>query len=471
MLWTCISLPHLALDGVLRRRDDDSPLVLVDGPANARCVVAANAAAQSAGLHVGQRLSAAQALLAQFEAIPYDPVDADRWQRFLAGVAYRYSSQVALLPHAIVLEISRSRSLLGDWAKIERHLRSDLAELGFRHHMAAAPTPHAAQVLANASDGLAVFSRETMQRALEAIPLQKSYLPEQAVDALPRMGIRRLGQLLRMPRDGLQRRFGGGLLQAIDRLLGDMPSGLDLYLPPDAVDWRIELSHEVENIAALVFPVKRMTGDLAAYLSGRDGGVQRFVLRLEHRENAVTEVPVGMLSPERDASVLFEAARGRLEQVQLPAPVLSLRLIASDLPGFVPAGRDLFDERPTNALPFEQLRERLRARLGDAAVYRLGTTIDPRPEHSQRMVAADERFLEPRPRPTWLLDKPIPLRGALRILAGPERMETGWWDDCETRRDYYIVETAQGQRAWAYCMPGEHAPGEHMGWMLHGWFA
>ncbi|GGA51167.1 DNA repair nucleotidyltransferase [Dyella nitratireducens] len=440
--------------------------MLVDGPANARCVVAANASAQDAGLYVGQRLTAAQALLAQFEAMPYDAAEADRWQRFLAGVAYRYSSQVALLPQAIVLEISRSRSLLGEWQTIERSLRSDLSALGFRHDIAAAPTPHAAQVLASIKDGQAVLTREVMQRALEAVPLVKSHLPEHAVDALSRMGIRRLGQLLCMPRDGLQRRFGAELLQTIDRLLGDAPAGLELYVPPDAVDWRIELSHEVENIAALVFPIKRMTSDLAAYLSGRDGGVQRFALQLEHRGGKATEVPVGMLLPERDANVLFEATRGRLEQVQLPAPVLSLRLMANDLPGFVPAGRDLFDERPANALPFEQLRERLRARLGDRAVYRWGATIDPRPEHSQCTTILDDNFIEPRTRPTWLLPKPIPLRGMLRILAGPERIETGWWDGDAVRRDYYIVETEQGQRAWVYC-----APDEQCGWMLHGWFA
>jgi protein ImuB len=466
MLWICIALPHLALDGVLRRRDDKGPLVLVDGPAQARCIVAVNDSAHASGLYVGQRLTTAQALLAQFEAMSYDAAEVDRWQRFLAGVAYRYSSQIALLPQAIVLEISRSRSLLGDWAQIERNLRRDLSELGFRHRIAAAPTPHAARVLADVRDGHAVLTQETLRRALDAMPLQSSHLPEHALDALPRMGIRRLGQLLRMPRDGLQRRFGAGLLHAIDRLLGDAPSGLDLYVPPDTVDWRIELSHEVENIAALVFPLKRMTGDLGAYLAGRDGGVQRFALRLEHRDRAVTEVPVGMLSPERDANVLFEAARGRLEQVQLPAPVLSLRLIADDLPGFVPAGRDLFDERPVNALPFEQLRERLRARLGDRAVYRWSTTHDPRPEHSQRIAAHDERFIEPRARPTWLLKQPIPLRGPVRIVAGPERMETGWWDSDAMRRDYYIVETVQGQRAWAYC-----APDERRGWMLHGWFA
>jgi protein ImuB len=466
MLWACLLLPQLALDGVLRRRADDSPLVLVDGPVNARTVVAVNASAREAGLRVGQRLTAAQALLARFEAVPYDAADVARWQQFLAGVAYRYSSQVALLPHAIVLEVSKSQSLFGSWAMMEHRLRKDFAALGFRHRIAAAPTPHGAYVLAGVSDGQTALSHQGLRHLLDDVPLSKSRLPAQAMDALPRMGVRRLGQLLNMPRDGLQRRFGAELLQGMDCLVGDRPAGLDLYMPPDAIDWNIELSHEVENIAALIFPLKRMTGDLAAYLSGRDGGVQRFFLKLEHRDLAATEVPISMLSPERQGDVLFEAARGRLERVQLPAPVLALRLIADDLPGFVPAGRDLFDERPANALPFEQLRERLRARLGDRAVYQWGSTIDPRPEHSQRIAVQDHAPLEPRPRPTWLLERPIPLRGALRVISGPERLETGWWDGGDTRRDYYVLETELGQRAWAFC-----APGEQSGWMLHGWFA
>jgi protein ImuB len=51
-------------------------------------------------------------------------------------------------------------------------------------------------------------------------------------------------------------------------------------------------------------------------------------------------------------------------------------------------------------------------------------------------------------------------------VAGPERIETGWWDGGDIRRDYYVVRTSQGQCAWVYC-----APGEQGSWMLHGWFA
>ncbi|HTN10848.1 MAG TPA: DNA polymerase Y family protein, partial [Acetobacteraceae bacterium] len=470
MLWACIVLPHLALDGVLRRRADAGPLVLVNGPVNARSIVSANREAREAGLHVGQRLSAAQALLTRFDALPYDREAVDRWHRFLAAVAYRYSSEVSLLPHAIVLEVSRSMGLFGPWPRLEAMLRADLAALGFRHRITAAPTPHAAHVLAGVSDGQAVLSPDTLRRALQGVPIGKSRLPAAATEALPGMGIRTLGQLLGLPRDGLRRRFGAELLAALDRLTGDLPAGLDAYRPPDVFDLRIELMHEVENIASLVFPLRRITGDLAAYLAGRDGGVQRFVLRLEHRDNRVTEVPVGLLTPEREPGMLFELARGRLDQVQLPQPVLAMRLIARELPPFVPGGRDLFDDRPANAVPIEQLRERLRARLGDRAVHQLDSTTDPRPERAQAVACGRGfnrdafAFTNPKspipnpgskasrlkplpqsdgPRPTWLLDRPIPLRGtAPRILSGPERLETGWWDGGEVCRDYYVVETS-----------------------------
>ena len=467
MLWACIYLPHLALDGILRRRPTEGPLVLVDGPVNARTIVSANEAARAAGLRVGQRLSAAHALLSQFDALAYDHASVGRWHRFLAAVAYRYSSEVSLLPQSIVLEVSKSMGLFGPWSRLEAMLRADFAELGFRHRIAAAPTAHAAHVLTTVSDGQVVLTRDTLRHALQRVPIARSRLPADAIAALPGMGIRTVGQVLALPRDGLHRRFGAELLASLDRLTGDLPSGLALYRPPDTFDVRIELLHEVENQSALIFPVRRMVNDLAAYLAGREGGVQRFVLRLEHREGRFTPVPVGLLAPERDGALLFEFARGRLEHVVLPEPVLALRLIARDLPAFVPAGRDLFDERPAHALPIESLHERLRARLGDGAVYRLGSTSDPRPERAQRAATPDDVPIEPHPRPTWLLPRPIPLRGGDPvILAGPERLETGWWDGGEVCRDYYIIETSLGQEAWAFC-----APGETTGWMIHGWFA
>jgi protein ImuB len=229
------------------------------------------------------------------------------------------------------------------------------------------------------------------------------------------------------------------------------------------------LNFDVESHQALLFPLKRLISDLAAFLAGRDSGVQRFALYLEHVQGPDTVMPVGLLSAEREVAMLFELARGRLEQIQVPSPVRAVRLLARDLPTFVPAHRELFDERPQQALPWEQLRERLRARLGDDSVNGLRAHADHRPECAWQ-AASDSKpgvLLLDSPRPGWLLAEPLPVHEfSTRILAGPERIESGWWDGGDVRRDYYLIETRTGQRGWAYRTVGEGG-----GLLLQGWFA
>ncbi|GGK10639.1 Y-family DNA polymerase [Luteimonas terricola] len=491
MLWACIALPRLALDAVLRRTPDPSrPLALVSGPAQLRHLHAVNASAAAAGLKSGMRLSAAHALLSDVAMVEHDPASEARWQRFLAAWAYRHSSQVsAQWPGAIVLEVRASFRLFGPWPRFEARLREELDGLGFSHRIALAPTPRAARVFAGLRDGFAVTSAEAMREALARVPVRRAALPDDAGERLHRMGVRTFGALKAMPRDGLRRRFGIALLDHIDRLHGDADDPLECYAPPDHFDGRIELGFEVESHQALLFPLRRLIADLATYLSARDGGVQRFTLRLEHearhalpsheadREQeagpAHTDVPVGLLAAERDAAVLFDLTRNRLEQAALPAPVIAVRLLARELPPFVPAARDLFDTRPAQAVPWPQLRERLRARLGDEAVHRVAPSGDPRPERAWRRAGVDDDAAcaapaPPRPpRPAWLLPRPVPLRDPrLRIVSGPERLESGWWDGDDARRDYYVLETSRGQRAWAFAPPGVQGD-----WMLHGWFA
>lgn len=473
MLWACLLLPQLALDAVLRRLPDPrAPLALVGGPAQLRSLHAVNAAAAQAGLSAGMRLTAAHALLPEFAMIEHDPQAEARWQRFLAAWAYRHSSLVsAQWPGCIVLEVRASFRLLGPWPRLEARLREELGALGFTHRLALAPTPRAARVFAGLRDGLAVMQAAAMQDTLDRVPIRRAVLPGDAGERLHRMGVRDLRALRALPRDGLRRRFGLELLEHLDRLYGQAEDPLACYAPPDHFDARVELGYEVESHMALLFPLRRLLGDLCTYLSIRDGGVQRFLLRLEH-EQGHSDVEVGLLSAEREPALLFELTRNRLERAAIPRPVVALRLLARELPPFVPATRDLFDLRAQQTLPWPQLRERLRARLGDDAVYRVAPAGDPRPERAWRRIEGDSGPISAiapvrPPRPAWLLPQPIPLRDPRpRIVSGPERLESGWWDGEDARRDYYVLETSQGQRAWAFAPAGEQG-----GWMLHGWFA
>jgi protein ImuB len=468
MQWACVLLPQLAMDGVLRRLEasTDVAIALVEGPMQRRVLHAVTPAARALGLRPGMSLAAAQALSTQFRIAELDPDAVERSRLLLAAWAYRFSSQVSIdLPHAIVLEVGHSLRLFGPWPRLEARMREELHALGFRHRIVAAPNPHAARVLANVHDGDA-FDAHTLPNALGQMPLERSGLPEQVAFALSRMGLRKLRQVFALPRDALARRFPKTVLEHLDRVRGGLVAPLRCHHPPDHFEGRIEFEYDVESSQALLFPLRRLAQDLAAFLAGRDGGVQRFTLVLEHERHAASEVQVGLLTPQREAPMLFELGRGRLEQARLPAPVRGMRLVARELPAFVPAAPDLFETRAQQDVPWPQLRERLRARLGDDAVHGIGHAPDHRPEH---IAMAGKSPPDARLRPGWLLQHVVPLRDhALRVLAGPERIETGWWDGGDIRRDYYLVETSLGQRAWAFCPAGEVDPAH---FMLHGWFA
>jgi len=472
MDWVCIGLPQLALDKRQREvADTTQPLALLSGPVQRRIVHVANIAAQQHGVRAGLSLASAQALCPGLQWHPFDPVATEQLRQRIAAWAYRFSAQVTTdFPDAVVLEIGRSRRLFGEWPELQARLREELRSWGITHRLCAAPYPMAAHVLAMAGDEFDAWGVDShrVQAALGCLPVQRAGLDAASVLSLQRLGLRQLRQVFELPRDGLARRTSPTLLLQLDRMRGLLPTPVRYYHPPDQFDVRIEFDAEVESHLALAFPLRRLIDDLGLFLSARDGGAQQLNLFLAHEGRPPTQVVVGLLSPERDPARLFELARTRLEQASCPAPVRALRVQVTHLPPFVPGTQDLFDSRSQQALTWSQLRERLRARLGDASVQGVGMRAEHRPELATLAHATSELAVLPEQlRPAWLLPVPRPLRErVLRVLSGPERIESGWWDGADVRRDYYRVETTAGQQAWVFCAPGERGP-----YMLHGWFA
>lgn len=504
MLWAAIALPELPLSAVFRA-GDEGPCAVFDGPENRPQLIAVNAAAAALGIRPGHAPAAAHALSADLRLRRRDTAAEAALLEGLAAWAYGFSGMVALaVPDALLLEVGASLRLFRGWPTLERRLREGLDELGHPHRLAMAPTPLGARVLADVADGTAVNDEGRLLTALGHVSLEQAHLAEKTVAALAAMGLRRLRDLFRLPRPELARRVGDAVLAHLDRLRGSIADPRPLYRPPDRFAARIEFDREIDSTEALLFPLLRLSRELAAFLLARDGGVQQFELVFEHELHAqgsidgsesptrprqpnaprilthdgsigsVTRVTVSLLEPVRAAEALFEFARGRLERVDLPAPARAISLRADSLPPFVPARRDLFDIRPGAGLDWPTLAERLRARLGDRAVRGFTMHADHRPERAWRECPgvrasspAASCGAELRPRPVWLLPRALPLRGQVaRLLAGPERIETGWWDGYDVRRDYYMAELATGQRAWLY---REVDGGD--GWMLQGWFA
>ncbi len=474
MLWACLRLTHLALDA-LHVGDARHPHAVIDGTGSRRHIVLANEAATKAGVRSGQPLAGAQLLCPRLAATPRDG-DAERQAlEAFAAWAYRYSADVSLAAaDTLFVEVGASLNLFGGWPALERRMRGELDRLGFHHALATAPTAAAARVFATCNAGIAIPAVVTLQPALAVAPLVASGLAADTVAALHGMGLRMLGDLFRLPRPELARRIGQAALDHLDRMRGVAPETLPRWQPPTRYVRRVEFDCGIESQVALAFPLQRMIREFALFLATRDSGTQRFELHLEHEDAARTRIEVGLLAPQRDAASLFDLARARLERVALAAPVHALALHADDLPILSPLHRDLFDTNRREQLDWPALAERLRARLGDAALHGLACVADHRPGRAWRFAPLDAKPVPPpvrAARPFWLLARPLPLHAApRRVIAGPERIESGWWDERDQRRDYYVIELHAGQRAWAFLEAGSPINAT-TGWTLHGWFA
>jgi len=319
-------------------------------------------------------------------------------------------------------------------------------------------------------EGLHLAEPADIRGQLGPLPLSRLHLEPSQLTAMERMGFRRLRDLLRLPRKDLTRRFGPALPDYLDRLLGARADPRVLYRPPETFAAQMELPAEIQHSQALLFPLRRLLEELCGVLRGGDTAVQALQITLGHEDHDDTPLDLGLQSPTQDATRLLTVLRERLERLRLPGPVRSIRLEAAQLLPFDAGQHSLFGDTPAERQQnIERLAERLQARLGRTAVAGLTGVEDHRPEYSWRTRALDEppRCSSLAHRPAWLLPQPQRCAiGDYQILAGPERIESGWWDGRDCRRDYFIVRDAQGSMLWAF---HEYKP--RPGWYLHGVFA
>jgi len=461
-------------------------------------VVAANAHARDAGIRRGQSITAALALVPAIALRERDPAaEADALSE-IAALALAFTPNASLVPpDAIVAEIGGSLRLFGGLARLIDQLRAAVQARGYTTRLALAPTPLAASLLARAGSTMPVPDIAHLPDALDPLPLALLDLDPGAPAALDAAGIATLGDARRLPRAALARRFGRSLVDALDHAFGNRPDPRPPYRPPPRFERRLPLIAPVDTVEALGFGVNRLVNDLADWLLARGLGVTRISLELVHerhlRERGLspTIVTFALAAPARAPAHLVAVLRERLARVALPASVEAI-VLASDETATLP-GRNLGllpeDEAGTAIVP---LIERLRSRLADDAVVVLEPRAEHRPEHAMRAVATVHgapasrhdavmsgnaspcAALPTAARPLWLLDEARPLGTTLEtqpwiLRDGPERIESGWWDGRDLRRDYFVAETPQGEIVWIY---RDHRYGTDDGeWFLHGLFA
>jgi protein ImuB len=445
-----------------------------------------------------------------------DPLTALGWW------ALQFTPKVALVQGAVLMEVSASERLFGGRHQL---LAGVLKQKG----------PVALVKRARAATSLIALARLQLStpapRKPDELPLTTLLAAQPHLPTLTRIGCTTWGQLRALPRGGLVRRFGAGLLDALDRAYGAKPELYPWLALPDVFEARLELAARIDNAPALMFGVRRLLAQLHVWLQARQRGILALALGWEldaRRQDAPQgRITVRTAEPTLDMLHVQRLLAEHLAQVTLHAPALYLHLRSLETAALPGANASLLPDDVRKGDSLHHLLERLSARLGANHVLRAVPCADHRPEHMQVWQAASsavpatpvaatqvpvlainsiagcahysrasglhdaKKKIKPDALyPTWLLTQPLKLsvhnntpqcEGPLTLLAGPQRVEAGWWgvqtpggSPCALR-DYFLAHSEQMGLLWVYQerLGGQSGAERKAGadWYLHGLFA
>ena len=474
-LWIAAHVPQLPLLA-LRSVGDTAPLVVVD---THQRIVDADETAQAAGVRIGMTLGAALAAAPGIEPRTRDVARELALLQRLAGIAAAFTPQVSIEPpDGLLLEIKPSITLFGGLRELCRQVRDAcradpvFTQLQGQARFTLAPTALAALAAARAGARCFITNPAVLPARLKPLPLTVLRWPEEDNARLAAMGVRTLGELMRLPRAGFAKRFGVARLADLDRLLGRRADPRRRVARRERYRGRLDLDHEIEEHEQILQALQPLLAELEQFLRVRQRGINAVQCRFHHHRAAPTACVLRLAAPEANAARLLSLLRERLATLVLPEPVRRCELRSGALIERMVASSPLWSPGElghASAGEMPALVEHLRARLGANAVYGLRRVCEHRPENAQ--VLAEPLLVPdakrkpvgnigaPFRRPTWLLHVPRELesqrgrprhRGALTLLGGPERIESGWWDGADVQRDYYVAQEADGARLWIY---------------------
>jgi len=484
-------------------------------------IVAANAAARDCGVRAGQKRATALALAPHTRLGEADPARDAAALMAVAHVLMGFTPAVSLVAdHVVLAEVQASLRYFGGLPRLLQRLRAELAPLGHVLRLACAPTAQGAQWLAVGSDDTmhALPNTRTDWRArIGTVPVARMAAAAPHLAALEALGLATATDLWKQPRAGLTRRFGGALLADIDRALGDLADPRTALQPAPTFDSRLELFMRADDSAALLTGAAVLLNRLTAWATAHHGLVAGFELRLHHEScrkmledpsSRTSKLEIGLGEPVSDTAHLHSLLRERLQRFPLAASVIELSLHCHAITPGAPPNTELFPSAASVGEGWHRLLERFEARLGPHNIQRLQPVADHRPELATTVhqggedssarsrtqgaplnlaapagptaTASGDPAHWPRlKRPVWLLREPQPLRDEggtpllsgkpLWLVAGPERIEAGWWDGGYAARDYFIAQDNDGALLWVYRFRRAPEVGE-VGWYLQGRF-
>jgi protein ImuB len=488
----CLWFPEWPIQRRLAAHPDleQSILLLTESTPRGEFVRHVNRQGERRGVTAGMPLSEARTLVRPRDRLVCEPTHPEHDRRALIELALqaeRFSFCVGLeeteRPECLLLNVTGITHLFGGEEPLGRQIEEWASAQRLEGRIAVAATVGQAWAAAHVVSQHrqpAILSSED-RKILEAFPLVALRLSEATISKLHRLGLETVSQLLALDRPALLRRFGEELLRRLDQFTGHRPELITPCRPHPRYRVERRLEEGIIHPEAIEHLSSSLLEQLLRQLQPWRLGLRhlRGELRLEDRSAPAIDLRVCQAT--HDQRHLDDLLRFQWERTSLPAPLMSLSWEALEVTPLDAAQGELFDQASRDqARQYAMLINRLVSRLGEEAVVAPQLLPDPVPERSVRRRPITQVIgepLSPHParrchaldRPTLLFNKPRPIdviavapEGPPHLILwdshrweiggawGPERIESGWWQDEFVRRDYYRAETTTGLRLWLF---------------------
>jgi protein ImuB len=503
----CLWLPHWPITRLRRRDAPDRPLAAVETIRGQRSLASVGPVAEDRGLYPGQPLANARAICPNLAVIEADPKADSMALARLAAWCERYTPLVAIdPPDSLWLDITGCPIAdADDGSRFARDIVERLLAIGIPCRVSVAGTTGAAWALAHGPLGerrICIVAPGQERGALAGLSIGALRLDQRVIARLRRVGLRLIGELLRLSRSDLTSRFGPMPGLRLDQALGNVEEAI-IWLHPQIV-WqeRLDFAEPISTPDDLALALALLIDRLCRRLAEQDKGARRFIAHFYRTDAQAPQIAVATAMPVRDAVHVGKLFQERLSTVDPGFGIDVITLAAEDTTLLKTTQARLDGHAQTEANDgLARLLDTLSNRLGADRVWRLAPHESHQPEWRERRIAATiapvagwtDDLLAVRPirllqRPesievTALLpdDPPVQFRWRrvlhrIRSASGPERIASEWWRNPDTFieanriRDYYRVEDQYGGRFWIY-RADRYGEENTSNWYLHGLFA
>ena len=458
----CVDVPALPLQILLRRHPGwaGHPVAVVAEDRPQGLVLCINESARRGGVRMGMRHAAALSLAPGLRA---DTVSAEDTERGVADVVarlLRFTPGVepsAAEPGVFLLDASGLLRLHGSLAAWAAEMRRDLAAHGFRSRIAVGFTRFGVYAAARTIRDVVIFeSEEDETRAARGVALERLGVDPALLVTLTKLGVVTVGDFLRLPEDGLARRFGKEAQRLRRFAEGGPGTPLVRAVPVEPLVERAATEHPETDATRLVFVAKRLVDRLVARAAARGEAVVEIAIRFVLDRHPPVEERMRTATPTLEAAQILDLVHLRLASLRLASGVAEMTLTAEAVAA-TKAQLDLFAERPRRDLAAaDRAFARLAAEFGADAVV-VARLADGHLPETQFVWAPLEHLAPPRPR--IAADPPLVRRVFTRPLALPEPLvcesggflvSTRWWTDAPVDREYRFAQTPRGEALWVF---------------------